>query len=329
MAASAADRRCPAAVPRRGDRRDQAPARPGAGRRPDPPPWSGGRSGPRPAPRASSPRSGRLCDRSWAISATSPAKIPPEAAGIGFGGPGRRREGPHPPLASGRGLGRLRAGPTGRGRRSESPGSPVQNDADTAGLGEALFGAGVGHSPVFYAHDRQRDRRRADHRRPDLSGLRASARPRSATSGSMTEGPRRPSATRRHRLRLGHRLEGRDLIIGREAQSPGLTPAVVDAQAVARAAADGDPLALSVLANGPRTPSGRRWPTSSTLLGPRRIILGGGVSLMGEPLWIAPIRDRLGNESSRPSGIPSTRCRPTRRIEVVVHGALALARQVS
>ena len=47
------------------------------------------------------------------------------------------------------------------------------NDADVAGLAEALFGAGKGLSPIFYITVGTGSRRRAHHRRRDLPRRRA------------------------------------------------------------------------------------------------------------------------------------------------------------
>ena len=66
-----------------------------------------------------------------------------------------------------------------------------------------------------------------------------------------------------------------------------------------------------------------------TLLAPHRIILGGGVSLIGEELWFGPIRAQLdilvfppfrGTFDLVPAALGE---------EVVVHGALALARDAA
>jgi glucokinase len=62
------------------------------------------------------------------------------------------------------------------------------------------------------------------------------------------------------------------------------------------------------------------------LLAPRRIVMGGGVSLIGETLWFDPIR-RLTDRSAfapfrgRYDIVPAALGE-----EVVVHGALAVAR---
>ncbi len=63
-----------------------------------------------------------------------------------------------------------------------------------------------------------------------------------------------------------------------------------------------------------------------TLLAPRRIILGGGVSLIGEDLWFAPIREQLDLHVFPPFRGTFDLVPAALGEEVVVHGALALAR---
>lgn len=66
----------------------------------------------------------------------------------------------------------------------------------------------------------------------------------------------------------------------------------VTAAVIAEAAAPGDRRALAIL----RRVAGdlaRGIAHAATLLGPRRIILGGGVSMTRAELWLGPIRDEL------------------------------------
>ena len=69
---------------------------------------------------------------------------------------------------------------------------------------------------------------------------------------------------------------------------------------------------------------GRALAHAVTLLAPGRIILGGGVSLMGEDLWLAPIRDEVASRVFPPFRGTYDVVPAALGEEVVVHGALAL-----
>ncbi len=91
------------------------------------------------------------------------------AVGVGFGGPVDVERGIVSDVASDRRLGADFRWPTGSDRLLKVDRVAIQNDADTAGLAEARFGAGVGFSPVLYVTIGSGNRRRPDHRREDLS----------------------------------------------------------------------------------------------------------------------------------------------------------------
>ena len=98
------------------------------------------------------------------------------------------------------------------------------------------------------------------------------------------------------------------------------------ARHVAEAAAQGDRVALLVLQNA--------WEALAqgiaqmiALLCPRRIVIGGGVSLMGEKLLFEPLRKRVAERVFRPFADCYDIVPAALGEEVVVHGALALARR--
>jgi glucokinase len=203
------------------------------------------------------------------------------------------------------------------------------NDADVAGLGEALFGAGKGLSPVFYitlgsgvgggliiggqiyrgcgrgaaeiGHLRLRHPSVADHEH--MLTLEAFA------SGWGIEA----------QAEFGERVGG-DLAGIREHVPHGR----FTAKAIAAAAREGDQIAQKILDDA--------WQALAegicsviTLLCPRRIVIGGGVSLMGEDLLFRPLRQHVEDRIFAPFRGLTEIVPALLGEEVVVHGALALA----
>src|SRR5205814_787405 len=64
------------------------------------------------------------------------------------------------------------------------------------------------------------------------------------------------------------------------------------------------------------------------LLCPRRVVIGGGVSLMGEDVFFKPLREKVAERVFRPFADCYEIVPAALGEEVVVHGALALARQL-
>ncbi len=250
----------------------------------------------------------------------------PMAVGIGFGGPVEADRGLVVRSYQVAGWEGFDLAGWARGT-FQTPLVAVHNDADTAGLGEARFGAGVGHSPVFYV--------------TIGSGIGGGL----ILDGRIYRGAGAGAAE------IGHLLidDDRDTptiledvasgwAIGRAARAllgtgpgpgpledlSGGDPARVDAALVARAADRGDARALAVLDRAARA-MGRALAHVVTLLGPGRIILGGGVSLIGEALWFDPIRATLGSRAFPPFRGTYDVVPAALGEEVVVRGALALA----
>jgi glucokinase len=99
----------------------------------------------------------------------------------------------------------------------------------------------------------------------------------------------------------------------------------VTAETVAAAANDGDPLAARVLGHALDALADAIC-AAIVLVCPRRVVIGGGVSLIGEKMFFEPLRQRIETRVFRPfAGL--TDVVPAALGEtVVVHGALALAR---
>ena len=203
------------------------------------------------------------------------------------------------------------------------------NDADVAGLAEALFGAGKGLSPIFYI--------------TIGSGIGGGL----VIDGEIYRGCGRGAAEIGH-LRVQHpEREDLDLVtieslgsgwgiedqaryalrIGAETRIADLTGAgSVTVPLVAQAARGGDRVASTILEDA-------RWALAQgvnhviALLCPRRIIIGGGVAQLSEDLLFAPLRKLVAEQVFKPFADCYDIVPAALGEEVVVHGALALARQ--
>jgi glucokinase len=205
------------------------------------------------------------------------------------------------------------------------------NDADVAGLAEALFGAGKGLSPIFYI--------------TIGSGIGGGL----IINGDIYRGCGRGAAEFGH-LRVIHTLpNGKNALrtlegwasgwaIARNAEGALLFGSAPDAilneaadgpitaEVVGRAAADGDVAASEVLALS-RDALAEGICHVIALLCPRCIVIGGGVSLMGEKLLFEPLRKLVAERVFAPFAGCYDIVPAALGEEVVVHGALALARR--
>ena len=260
-----------------------------------------------------------------------------EAVGVGFGGPVDVDQGvvisshqvqgwDHFPLAD------WIRGTLGIARVS------IANDADTAGLGEVCHGAGRGYSPVLYltigsgiggslviggqiyrgsgpgaieiGHLRVLDTLAS----PSETHLRELELV--ASGWSITRRAREGVA--RRAKEYGERSILLDLAGGELGQ--------IDTPLIARAALEDDPIARSVL-DSAIAGVAEALAHAVTLLSPRRIILGGGVSLLGETVWLKPIRQALDPLVFPPFRGTFDVVAAALGESVVIHGALALARE--
>jgi glucokinase len=205
------------------------------------------------------------------------------------------------------------------------------NDADVAGLAEALFGAGKGYSPVFYITvgtgvgggliiDGQiyrgvgRGAAEIGHLRvpqPGSTGYPVFVSLEVIASGegignraNQEEKKHGPLVTMRKHCPVGP----------------------LTAKAVAAAAGEGDVLAIGIL-EGALQALAEGICSVIALLCPKRIVIGGGVSLMGDDLFFQPLR-RFVSERVFAPFVGLTEIVPASLgEEMVVHGSLALARQ--
>lgn len=208
------------------------------------------------------------------------------------------------------------------------------NDCDVAALAEASFGAGQGYDPVFYVTVgsgiggglviQGRIYRGSGRGAAEIGHLRMRGRHVCPHTGAWTEfGPledyasgwaiQRTAATRlREEPHLASRL--------REVPSGEL-----NVQAIGEAARQGDRLAGHVLHEAVEYLA---WGIAqvTALLAPRCVVIGGGVSLLGEDLFFAPLRQALSGIVFRPFADTFQIVPASLGEAVVVHGALALAR---
>jgi glucokinase len=204
------------------------------------------------------------------------------------------------------------------------------NDADVAGLAEAIYGAGRGLSPVFYV--------------TIGSGIGGGL----VIDGTIFRGCGRGAAE------VGHLVvtaaDGRRMILEHAASGWGIADAArrrlaagegtdslalqfaggragdVTAAHVGEAAKLGDVFALDVLSGAIDSLADALCHVIA-LTCPRRIVIGGGVSLLGEQLLFEPLRRRVAERAFRPFAGLADIVPAALGEAVVVHGALALARQ--
>jgi glucokinase len=208
------------------------------------------------------------------------------------------------------------------------------NDADVAGLGEALFGAGKGDSPIFYITigsgigggliiDEKiyrgvgRGAAEIGHLLVHAEGVERDSylTPlESVASGwALAEAGAMWVDAREHWDTPLRRLSGND-------------PERVTGAMVVEAARAGDKDALDVLYNA-RNALAQALCQLIVLLCPRRIVIGGGVSLIGDELLFDPLRQLVARDVFPPFAGLTEIVPAALGEEVVIHGALALARQ--
>ena len=189
------------------------------------------------------------------------------------------------------------------------------NDCDVAALAEARFGAGKDDRRVFYV--------------TVGTGI---------GGGYVVDGQLhaagRPSANEIGHLRLGPESVEPGMHVESIASGTGIETAAralnrqewaaVTARQVGEAAAAGDADAKGVLAGAVRTLG---WAIAQmiNLIAPDVVVVGGGVPLMGDELFYAPLRDRVTEYLFPPLSGTYRIVPPDLGEAVVVHGALALA----
>ena len=208
----------------------------------------------------------------------------------------------------------------------------IGNDADVAGLAEALHGAGKNHSPVFYM--------------TIGSGI----------GGGLIIDQRIYAGAGRGAAEVGHllvtqchdgqyqtqilehwasgwaiqdyvrqQLRRADPPASAMVQMAGGAIESISTQHVAAAAAQHDALAVAALDRAVGALA-QAICHVITLLCPRRIIIGGGVALIGERLFFQPLRAAVAQRVFKPFAGLTEILPAALGEEVVVHGGIALAR---
>lgn len=188
----------------------------------------------------------------------------------------------------------------------------ICNDADVAGLAEALFGAGKGLSPVFYI--------------TVGTGVGGGL----IIDGEIYRGVGKGAAEIGH-VRPAYPLDDprRGGILEEFAAGMGMEKHLgnrLTGKQIAERAVAGDPECRAVLAAA-RQALAENVCTVIKLLCPRRVIIGGGVSLIGEELFFEPIRRYVAERGMQALAGLTDIVPAALGEEVVVHGALALARR--
>jgi glucokinase len=145
------------------------------------------------------------------------------------------------------------------------------------------------------------------------------------TAGWEGDTPAEPSARRRQvRQRLADVQQTEEEYIADLVQRAGGDAEQLTARLVAQAAAEGNAIAAEVLEHACQA-LGWAIAQTITLVAPEVVVVGGGVSLIGEQFFFAPLRAEVGRYVFPPLA-GSFRLVPAALGELaVVHGALAIA----
>ncbi len=213
----------------------------------------------------------------------------------------------------------------------------VHNDADVAGLAEARLGAGVGRSPILYLTIGSgiggalilggRIYRGAGRGAAEIGHLNTPVAD-GASSGfpeleQVASGWGIARAAKRAAEEMAGRGERWTVLDAAGGRVEAITTVMV-----AQAAERGDERSLALLDQAVRALA-LALRQAVALVAPERIILGGGVSLIGERLWFEPLRRLVDAEVFGPFRGSFDIVPAALGEEVVVHGALELARDAA
>jgi glucokinase len=208
----------------------------------------------------------------------------------------------------------------------------LQNDSDTAALAEARLGAGRGRSPLLYVNSGSGVGGGLIVEGAVYSGCGIGAleighvwvehEPEPRTLEQVASGWAIAQAGRRAVEQSQDGPPGKHSFVLAELTAG--DPARITCELVAQAALRGERPSIAIFERATRA-MGRALAHAVTLLAPRRIVLGGGVSQTARSIWLDPIAEELqrwvfpsfrGTFDLVPAELGQ---------QVVVHGALALA----
>lgn len=198
----------------------------------------------------------------------------------------------------------------------------VGNDADVAGLGEAERGAGRGVRPMFYTTVGSGI---GGGLILEGVGIHPGAGLGSAEVGHLRLSPGGPIV---EEIGSGwgiQRQARRALEVGEDSSLSKLKIEEVTVPAIAKAAQTGDPLARRVLQEGIDA-LGFGLAQVMAIACPKRLVVGGGVSLLGEDAYLAPLRESVRRQTFAPYAHLVDLVGAELGEEVVLHGAVALAK---
>ncbi len=210
----------------------------------------------------------------------------------------------------------------------------LSNDSDAAGLAEALFGAGRGHRVVFYTNVGS-----------GIGGaLMIDGRVYSGGHGIASEiGHLRPgldaddphATVESFSSGFGIAAAGRSWLVGENLHDPSAADLLarcggrieqLSGRMVADAAAAGNAAASRIFALALQT-FGWAIAQMITLVAPQVVVIGGGVPLVGETMFFEPLRRQVARYVFPPLAHTYSIIPAALGEEVVVRGALAVAKQ--
>lgn len=239
----------------------------------------------------------------------------------------------------------------------------IRNDADTAGLAEALYGAGRGADPVLYVTvgtgiggglivrgdiypGSGRGALEIGHLRAGLEAEQPDSNLESSSAGwgiaSVAAGYLTQLLTERGRPTDGRGNDRRpqirakawafDELRRRDADDLlvrcGGKPDKITTHMIGDAAGGGNRLAQEILADAVEN-LGWGLAQAITLVAPQRVVIGGGVSLLGDFFFFRPLREHV-QRFVFPPFVGTFEITPAELgEEVVIHGALAVAKQAA